>query len=382
MIHTEATQVLAKKFRDVESYRERLMQMGFEWLEDADLEMRAQLTKAAMQAVQYPVNSNQLGVTMYAAYSLERKLNRQILSVSAGQGKSRVIVAIVRAIACTKRPVALKFQVVYNHEQLLNQDKEFIENICKSANATVTFVVPHNGVIVLEDAFQCTIIDEVDYILLDRQVQFQKLTKHSKIIGLTATASADLLEMERIYLSEILKFSIVDSHIKPSIADSVKPRFCDYEEFFSEKYSSMGRIIYCDQKSFQQVRVLAKRYSLHHLEVHEDCEDLLQLQHIEADQLFLVSKQQLMRGFDYRSQSGLALLIVKLLDSKSALKQALNRVGRYNEDVAVRCVHPSLNTLTPIDETKAFELVRNVTFFIQAGKKARKTIATNAIADA
>ena len=58
MIHTEANLVKKKKFRDVESYQERLSQMGFEWLDDTDLDMRAQLTKAAMKAVGYCVNRN------------------------------------------------------------------------------------------------------------------------------------------------------------------------------------------------------------------------------------------------------------------------------------------------------------------------------------
>ena len=93
-----------------------------------------------------------------------------------------------------------------------------------------------------------------------------------------------------------------------------------------------------------------------------------------------------MRGFDYRCETGLALLIVKLLDSKRALKQAFNRVGRYNEDIAVRCVHPSLGTLTPIDKEKVVELISNVTFQIQSkrlsGAKVVKEVAiSSAIAD-
>ena len=113
--------------------------------------------------------------------------------------------------------------------------------------------------------------------MLDRKVQFDKLSKSSKIIGLTATASPDLLKMERFYLSTILNFSIADSHIKPSSSDSVKSVFCDFKDFFSEKYSSLGRIVYCESTAFTQVSEFARYYSNQHLEVHMNCENLLQL---------------------------------------------------------------------------------------------------------
>ena len=48
----------AEKFRDAGTYQERMEEMGFEWPDDADLDRRAQLTKAAMAGVEYPVNSN------------------------------------------------------------------------------------------------------------------------------------------------------------------------------------------------------------------------------------------------------------------------------------------------------------------------------------
>lgn len=38
-----------------------------------------------------------------------------------------------------------------------------------------------------------------------------------------------------------------------------------------------------------------------------------------------------MRGFDYKSISGIHLLIAKTLDSQRAVAQALNRVGRYDD---------------------------------------------------
>ena len=53
---------------------------------------------------------------------------------------------------------------------------------------------------------------------------------------------------------------------------------------------------------------------------------------MEAGHLFLVTKPELMRGFDYRCSTGIALLVKKKFDSVRALKQGFNRVGRFNED--------------------------------------------------
>ena len=38
-----------------------------------------------------------------------------------------------------------------------------------------------------------------------------------------------------------------------------------------------------------------------------------------------------MRGFDYRSDTGIALLLCKQLDSKRAFLQAMGRVGRMGD---------------------------------------------------
>ena len=80
-----------------------------------------------------------------------------------------------------------------------------------------------------------------------------------------------------------------------------------------------------------------------------------------------------MRGFDYRSDSGVALLVAKLLDNDRALKQAYGRVGRYDEDDCLRSIDEALNTIKPIDESKAAEAVGN----IRLAQNKRRTMKTN-----
>ena len=56
------------------------------------------------------------------------------------------------------------------------------------------------------------------------------------------------------------------------------------------------------------------------ISVHVDVDDLCQLRNIEPGHLYLVTKQHLMRGFDYRCSAGLAVLIARKLDSRRALR--------------------------------------------------------------
>ena len=65
-----------------------------------------------------------------------------------------------------------------------------------------------------------------------------------------------------------------------------------------------------------------------------DCEDLAELGCMNQDTIYLVTKEKLMRGIDYRANSdteGIALPIMSNFDHERAYKQGLGRVGRYNE---------------------------------------------------
>ena len=67
--------------------------------------------------LQYQLNNNQLGVVMHAANNIEKGHMRQVYTIPAGQGKSRVIVGMISALCLGKpRSKKIHFKVVYNHE--------------------------------------------------------------------------------------------------------------------------------------------------------------------------------------------------------------------------------------------------------------------------
>ena len=73
---------------------------------------------------------------------------------------------------------------------------------------------------------ELVIIDEADHILLDRAVHFKNLRATSLIIGLTATLKEDLLDCEKGYVVDDLKFAYVDSNMTTSIADRTRAVSC------------------------------------------------------------------------------------------------------------------------------------------------------------
>ena len=62
---------MASMYSDVADFTERLKLMSFRGsLKDNALLNLASLTKAALEAAAYPLNNNQLGVTLYAVNTL------------------------------------------------------------------------------------------------------------------------------------------------------------------------------------------------------------------------------------------------------------------------------------------------------------------------
>ena len=74
--------------------------------------------------------------------------------------------------------------------------------------------------------------------------------------------------------------------------------------------------------------------------LHYDETDLKLLRAIIPEDVYILMKQDLIRGYEYRSIEEIALLIAKQLDIVRAKNQALERVGRYGDDKFVRVVVP------------------------------------------
>ena len=89
------------KFRVFNTWMERMTLMLFVLPIGNPLKTltsRAESLRAIMRTLDYPLNENQLGVTMCAVQRLENKDTRQIYTVPAGQGKSRIILGIIAAL--------------------------------------------------------------------------------------------------------------------------------------------------------------------------------------------------------------------------------------------------------------------------------------------
>ena len=128
-------------------------------------------------------------------------------------------------------------------------DKPIIEKIAKTNFVHVRFSVPDSGRIQFAQDDEITIIDEFDYVMLDRVTKFSKEPgRKNKVIGLTATSEADLLQIEKNYLCTVLKFKFHNSMIKSSKANQVQPELKSFEDLMSDKsYEKMGKIVFCQE---------------------------------------------------------------------------------------------------------------------------------------
>ena len=88
-----------------------------------------------------------------------------------------------------------------------------------------------------------------------------------------------------------------------------------------------GKLIYVDE---QQVKTLAKQAIDKGLKVKINTDDMRIIRAV-GTQCLIVSKEEYMRGVDYRSSYGIDLMLAKQLSNKRAYEQALGRVGRYGE---------------------------------------------------
>jgi len=109
---------------------------------------------------------------------------------------------------------SLEFLVVYNHQELLDEDSERLRRAAKAlGDAKVEFMVARlDAEISLKSEKQITIIDEVDSVLIDSRCCPVKhyLTGRTRIVGLTATADNEMIQPERLVLRE-LNLEVFDS---------------------------------------------------------------------------------------------------------------------------------------------------------------------------
>ena len=90
------------------------------------------------------------------------------------------------------------------------------------------------------------------------------------------------------------------------------------------------------------------------LNVHCNENSMKVLRKMGKQDLFVVTDPLLMRGFDYRSKCGIALLIAAPLDNSRAYMQALGRAGRMDEQCK-RFVIEGIETVDKVKKTRSLE---------------------------
>ena len=152
-----------------------------------------------MKLINYGLNNVQRAVTMAIVQDMavnSRKQPRQVWSVPAGYGKSRIIIAVIVALSLANPN--FNFLVVYNHRELMDEDKQLLDKMGDLSGTTIKLMVAEQGKqITIADTNQVTIIDEVDNVLIDSACILVKRCKGNPVVlGLTATAKGVLTEHE------------------------------------------------------------------------------------------------------------------------------------------------------------------------------------------
>ena len=100
-----------------------------------------------------------------------------------------------------------------------------------------------------------------------------------------------------------------------------------YMTRFLDAKLGRGKLIYVDENQVENLEKLAIEKGL---KVITNTEDMNIIRAV-GTRCLIVSKEEYMRGVDYRSTYGIDLMIAKQLSNKRAYEQALGRVGRYGE---------------------------------------------------
>ena len=143
----------------------------------------------------------------------------------------------------------------------------------------------------------------------------------------------------------------------------------ELEAFLDRSRSNRARLIYCKEDDFNNYEAIAKPKGY---VVLKDCENFKELRKLTPYDCVLVSRLDLMRGVDYRSDPhGIDELIANQFPNKRAYVQGLGRVGRYNEPCG-RFIITGLNDT--VDKEQKEALAGNILAKIEAMKpsKSRK----------
>ena len=143
-----------------------------------------------------------------------------------------------------------------------------------------------------------------------------------------------MLNVERDYLLEDLGFDIHDSAIqedifpRPELEDAGVP----FTRFLEEaRAAKMAVLLWVGHDNVERLRQAEEWAARNDYTYRLNEADTAALQNLTRRDVLVVTEPALMRGFDYRCSTGIALLVARAFDGQRAYFQALGRVGRYGE---------------------------------------------------
>lgn len=355
-------------YHDADSYASRLLRLGISKL-DLRVESHLRSAMARLKCLRFPINNNQAAIAAAAVQRIlgvhrNDKPTRQIYTMPAGHGKSRVPLAIVLMLAYHGR--RRTFHLVYSKDELMRKDQRTHKPVVDELQSiTVKYhTAKENGSLTVADG-AVAIIDEADHVLIDKLYSIIDTTAPNssaaciQVVGLTATAEEEMDDFEKAFLELDLGFRVFESGIRKEIVDDIeRTEPVTLADFIGSEFDSYARLIYVDDASVcSAVGGDDECYmALRDQGYFEDddrfyrlnCSDVDIIDKLQSNDVLIVTDPTLMRGFDYRCETGMALFIGRKFDSERSRLQALGRVGRYGER-CVRTADEQLKTLVDAD---------------------------------
>ena len=323
-----------KVFRDCDDWEERFKELlpEIEEVPEDWYQVEEELNKT-MMVWKFEPNNNQLAVAMASAYSLvTMREKRQLWTYPAGMGKSRIMVALILAVF-KKAKKGKKMMCVFHNEATLMQDKsvyDLLKHILRRSQVTIETVVGLELAIAKADSKTLLLLDEADHHLLDSADSITtNLCQKSfyGIIGLSATfpngMTTEFDELERDF-----NFKVLDSLVEPEDYSSFYGNLTLSE--FLQRNAKRAKLIYADKDQISEV-VLVNKSMNPERSISVDEKDSSKLRKLTSKDLLVVTDILLMRGLDYRSETGIDLLLAKEITNQRHRHQAYGRVGRCDD---------------------------------------------------
>lgn len=160
--------------------------------------------------------------------------------------------------------------------------------------------------------------------------------KNTLIVGFSAIGLADLTDMEKYYIQNTWNFKVHDTHIGTDI-DIANVTRCTFRAFIDTS-TGRAKLVVASTEKREQLRA----ESTGDLEVLDNPTSREQLRGLTSRHLVFITDFDLLRGFDYRCETGINLFIASKVTSQRQLLQALGRVGRYTDDQFARFADTAL----------------------------------------